>query len=93
MAAWITVHAVPSVFAGLGFGFAVSKLEWLRTGQALVASMILIAVALYRPDIAQTRLLRYRYGRHRGMASRYCSDALVGKYVGESIDMERSPRS
>jgi hypothetical protein len=92
MAAWIAVRAVPSVFAGLGFGFAVSKLEWLRTGQALIASMILIAVALYRTDIAQTRLLRYRLAVI-GMASRYCSDALAGKCVGESIDMERSPRS
>jgi hypothetical protein len=56
MGAWITVHGIVMVVAGLSFGFAVIKARVLPrwTGLALMAGVVLVAVASVLPDVAQT---------------------------------------
>lgn len=54
--AWITVHAVLMVLAGVMFGVAVLRARVLPrwTGAALIAGMALLAVTASLPDVVRT---------------------------------------
>jgi Ca2+/Na+ antiporter len=56
MGAWITVHGLLMVGAGIAFGLAVVRARVLPrwTGYALIAGVVLVAIASGLPELAQT---------------------------------------
>lgn len=56
LGAWVTVHSVLMVLAGISFGAAVIRAQVLPrwTGATLIVGMVLMAVAAGLPDVTQT---------------------------------------
>jgi hypothetical protein len=56
LGAWVTVHSVLMVVAGVGFGAAVVRAGVLPrwTGVTLIVGMVLMAVTVGLPDVTQT---------------------------------------
>ena len=56
MGAWISVHSVLMVIAGVGFGAAIIRAKVLPrwTGALLILAMVMMAIATVLPDVAQT---------------------------------------
>jgi len=52
-----------------------------------------MAVASFRPDIAQTRLLRYRYGHHRHGRLATAATRLLANTSEPALTIDKSPRS
>lgn len=71
MGAWITVHSVLMVAAGLAFGFAVVRAGVLPgwTGALLMLAMVLMVLASFLPDVAQTAAAAVRDIAFAGMGA------------------------
>jgi hypothetical protein len=56
LGAWLTIHSVLMVLAGVGFGAAVIRAQVLPrwTGITLIVGMVLMAVTAGLPDVTQT---------------------------------------
>lgn len=56
LGAWVTIHSVLMVLAGVAFGAAVIRAQVLPrwTGVTLIAGMVLMAVTVSLPDVTQT---------------------------------------
>jgi hypothetical protein len=71
MGAWITLHSVLMVVAGLFFGYAVVRAGVLPrwTGALLMLAMLLMLVATALPDVAQTAAAAVRDVAFAGMGA------------------------
>jgi hypothetical protein len=71
LGAWVSVHGVLMVLAGLAFGVAVVRAGVLPrwTGVALMAGVVLVAVSSGLPDSAQTAAAGVRDLAFAGMGA------------------------
>jgi hypothetical protein len=71
LGAWLTIHSVLMVLAGVAFGAAVIRAQVLPrwTGITLMAGMVLMAVTVSLPDVTQTMSAAVRDVAFAGMGA------------------------
>jgi hypothetical protein len=71
LGAWLTIHSVLMVLAGVAFGAAVIRAQVLPrwTGITLIAGMVLMAVTVSLPDVTQTMSAAVRDFAFAGMGA------------------------
>ena len=71
LGAWVTIHSVLMVLAGVGFGAAVIRAQVLPrwTGITLIVGLVLMAVSVSLPDVAQTMAAAVRDLAFAGMGA------------------------
>jgi Ca2+/Na+ antiporter len=71
LGAWLTIHSVLMVLAGVAFGAAVIRAQVLPrwTGITLIAGMVLMAVTVSLPDVTQTMSAAVRDLAFAGMGA------------------------
>jgi hypothetical protein len=90
LGAWVTVHSVLMVLAGVGFGVAVIRAHVLPrwTGITLIAGMVLMAGTAAMPDVTRTISAAVRDLAFAGMGA-----ALLRRTLEPSIVMNTTNRS